>query len=167
MSTIRGLLIIFFSVVGILCLVALVFFLLGYRPYILKTESMEPMYTKGSLCWIDTHVSLDSVTSGDVLVYRSPANSLVLHRLIRILPGSSHDDSSLSVIMQGDANTMKQKMELSSNNFIGKEVFTIPFLGTFVSFLSDGILWLLIGFAFLLSCLCRVFIRRISRKRMA
>jgi signal peptidase I len=104
---------------------------------------MEPIYTKGSLCWVNTRVDLDSVEVGDVLVYRSPANTLVLHRLVD--KSFSVDTSSLPVTMQGDANSMSQDVTLSSINFIGRETFTIPRLGVMVEhILSNNAIWFIV-----------------------
>ena len=118
--------------------------LAGFRPFILKSESMEPVYTKGSLCWVNTRVDLDSVEVGDVLVYRSPANTLVLHRLVE--KERSDDTSTLPVTMQGDANSMSQDVTLSSINFIGREAFTIPRLGMMVEhILSNNAIWFIVA----------------------
>ena len=124
--------------------------LAGFRPFILKSESMEPVYTKGSLCWVNTRVDLDSVEIGDVLVYRSPANTLVLHRLVD--KSSSVDTSTLPVVMQGDANSMSQDVTLSSINFIGREAFTIPRLGVMVEhILSNNAIWFIVSLFVLLA----------------
>nr|WP_292204081.1 signal peptidase I [Butyrivibrio sp.] len=132
--------------------------LLGYRPYILKTQSMEPEYRQGSLCWVDTRVDLEKLSVGDPIVYRSPANSLVLHRLVDI---SSSGDSSLSVTMQGDANKSTQDVELSHINYIGREAFTLPKLGSIVDALfSHHILWFIVAAFVILACIPWESIRR-------
>lgn len=126
----------------------------AYRPYILKTASMEPLYAKGSLCWVDTKVKLDSVSVGDVLVYRSSTNMLVLHRLVDILPIQAAN-GSLSVTMQGDANSTQQDILLSNINFIGREAFTIPRLGEMAErILTDsGSTWFFVVFFLILACI--------------
>lgn len=101
MRIIKNFVAIIATIALLLGVVALVLVLRGFRPFILTTKSMEPMYRKGSLCWVNTTVSLDNVEIGDALVYRSEANSLVLHRLMDI---SSSNESSLTVTMKGDAN---------------------------------------------------------------
>lgn len=106
------------AVVGIVCLVLV---LLGYKPFILVSPSMEPLYTKGSLVWADTTVSLDTVDIGDVLVYRAPSGSLVMHRLV------GHN------LLQGDANNVAQEVELSSVNYVGRTAFSLPWLGDAVA----------------------------------
>ena len=143
MKILKNLITITAALAGIIGVLALILVLAGFRPFILKSESMEPVYTKGSLCWVNTRVDLDSVEIGDVLVYRSPANTLVLHRLVD--KSSSVDTSTLPVVMQGDANSMSQDVTLSSINFIGREAFTIPRLGVMVEhILSNNAIWFIV-----------------------
>ena len=143
MKAIKNLITITAALAGIIGVLALILVLAGFRPFILKSESMEPIYTKGSLCWVNTRVDLDSVEVGDVLVYRSPANTLVLHRLVE--KESTDDYTSLPVTMQGDANSMSQDVTLSSINFIGREAFTIPRLGMMVEhILSNNAIWFIV-----------------------
>ena len=143
MKILKNLITITAALAGIIGVLALILVLAGFRPFILKSESMEPIYTKGSLCWVNTRVDLDSVEVGDVLVYRSPANTLVLHRLVE--KERSDDTSSLPVTMQGDANSMSQDVTLSSINFIGRETFTIPRLGVMVEHIfSNNAIWFIV-----------------------
>ena len=151
MKAIKNLIAIIAVVAAALACLALILVLAGFRPFILKSESMEPIYAKGSLCWVNTRVNLDSVEVGDVLVYRSPANTLVLHRLVE--KESSKDTSTLPVVMQGDANSMSQDVTLSSINFIGREAFTIPRLGVVVEhILSNNAVWFIIVLFVILAC---------------
>ena len=150
MKILKNLITITAAVAGIIGVLALILVLAGFRPFILKSESMEPIYTKGSLCWVNTRVDLDSVEVGDVLVYRSPANTLVLHRLVE--KERSDDTSTLPVTMQGDANSMSQDVTLSSINFIGREAFTIPRLGMMVEhILSNNAIWFIVAVFVLLA----------------
>ena len=150
MKILKNLITITAALAGIIGVLALILVLAGFRPFILKSESMEPVYTKGSLCWVNTRVDLDSVEIGDVLVYRSPANTLVLHRLVD--KSSSVDTSTLPVVMQGDANSMSQDVTLSSINFIGREAFTIPRLGVVVEhILSNNAIWFIVSLFVLLA----------------
>ena len=151
MKAIKNLITIIAVVAATLACLALILVIAGFRPFILKSESMEPIYTKGSLCWVNTRVALDSVEVGDVLVYRSPANTLVLHRLVE--KESSKDTSTLPVVMQGDANSMSQDVTLSSINFIGREAFTIPRLGVMVEhILSNNAIWFIVAVFVILAC---------------
>ena len=159
MKILKNLITITAALAGIIGVLALILVLAGFRPFILKSESMEPVYTKGSLCWVNTRVDLDSVEIGDVLVYRSPANTLVLHRLVD--KSSSVDTSTLPVVMQGDANSMSQDVILSSINFIGREAFTIPRLGVVVEhILSNNTIWFIVAVFVLLAAVPWEFIHR-------
>ena len=112
------------AVAAFLSIVLIVLLVLGYHPFVLSTQSMEPTVMKGSLCWVDTKITPQEVEVGDIVVYRSPANSLVLHRLVDMEEGK--------YVLKGDASQKKQEVALSKINFIGREVFSIPGLGSFV-----------------------------------
>ncbi|MBR0094573.1 MAG: signal peptidase I [Synergistaceae bacterium] len=123
--------------------VALALVLLGYRPFILLTASMEPMYAKGSLCWVDTHVDLESLEAGDVIIYRSNTNLVVMHRLI--------EKSGDIAVMKGDTNETIQDVKLDRVNFIGREIFTIPSLGAMFDH-SHGVIWFIAAIFLALAC---------------
>ena len=139
-------------------LVPVVYFLdLGER-----SPSMEPLYREGSLCLINTKTTLDDVEVGDVLVYRT-ADFLVLHRLIHI---TDKTEDGLVAEMQGDANNLSQSVDLSSINYIGREAFTIPGLGSFVTQLLSmpTLTWSFVGVFIVLAC---VPWASLHRKRVA
>lgn len=106
---------------GVIGLVCLVLVMLGYRPFILVSPSMEPLYVKGSLVWADTRPTLDEIEIGDVLVYRAPSGNLVMHRLV----GEG--------LLQGDANNVAQEVELDKTNYVGRAAFSLPWLGDAVA----------------------------------
>jgi len=100
---------------------------------------------------VDTRVSLDSLEVGDALVYRSPADSLVLHRLVGIR--ESNAPSSFSDVMQGDANELTQDVELSHINYVGREAFSVPGLGSAVDkLISHYVIWITAAVFVLLAC---------------
>ena len=107
-----------------LSITLVILYVIGYHPFVLSTQSMEPTVMKGSLCWVDTKITPQEVEVGDIVVYRSPANSLVLHRLV--------DMKEEKYVLKGDASQKKQEMELNRVNFIGREVFAIPRVGEYV-----------------------------------
>ena len=159
------------AVSGFLCIVSVMLLVLGYKPFILSTQSMDPLYPKGSLCWVNTKADLEKLEVGDVLVYRSPAKSLVLHRLIKLIEKKAEDSTTedstnsinntnnmrgtrgtLSVIMQGDTSDFKQEIELSKINFIGTEAFTIPYISSIFARFHTAI-WILSGVFLVLACM--------------
>lgn len=128
------------AVVGVLCLVLV---MAGFRPFILTSPSMEPLYAKGSLVWANTKVELDAVGIGDVLVYRAPSGNLVMHRLV----GEN--------LLQGDANNTAQEVVLDRTNYVGREAITIPWLGDAVSAVLNvrWIVWAVIGVMVIAACI--------------
>ena len=151
MKLLKNLVAVSAAIAALLGIVVLILVMAGFRPFILKTQSMEPIYTQGSLCWVDTQATLDSLEVGDVLVYRSPANSLVLHRLVDIR--ESNTSSLLSAVMQGDANELTQDVELSHINYVGREAFSIPGLGSAVDeLISRHVIWITVAVFVLLAC---------------
>lgn len=151
MKLLKNLVAVSAAIAALLGIVLLILVMAGFRPFILKTQSMEPIYTQGSLCWVDTQATLDSLEVGDVLVYRSPANSLVLHRLVHIR--ESNTSSLLSAVMQGDANELTQDVELSHINYVGREAFSIPGLGSAVDeLISHHVIWITVAVFVLLAC---------------
>ncbi len=131
------------SISSIVCATSLALLLLGIKPFIIVSSSMEPAFTKGSLILINTRTQLSDVRIGDPIAYRADSGMLVFHRLV----GKN--------LLQGDANKDPQYVELTEKNFIGTEFFTIPLLGDEVSKLLDnrGIIWLMILVCFVCSCL--------------
>lgn len=128
------------GVIGVLCLMLVA---LGFRPFILTSPSMEPLYPKGSLVWADTKVKVEDVEVGDVLVYRAPSGNLVMHKLV----GKG--------LMQGDANNTAQEVELTNINYVGREAITIPWLGDAVAAVLSvrWIVWTVIAVLVIAACI--------------
>lgn len=120
---------------------------------------MEPVYRQGSLCWVDTIVDLESLEIGDAVVDRSLANSLVLHRLVNLQ--MQENLSSFLATMKGDGNELMQTVELSHTNYIGREAFTLPNLGSVIEHtMTYHLIWIAAGIFLLLSCVPWVTVKR-------
>lgn len=152
MKLIKNLIAVFSAIAALFGIFAIVLVLFGYRPFVLLSPSMEPLYREGSLCVINTHTSLDEIETGDVLVYRTSTGLLVLHRLVDI---ADKTDGILYAQMQGDANNISQAVELSSVNYVGREAFTIPGLGSAVEKIHSlpTLTWGLVAVFIILACI--------------
>ena len=131
------------KIASVICILSFALVLLGIKPFILISQSMEPAFTKGSLVLINTRTKLSDVRIGNPIAYRADSGTLIFHRLV----GEN--------LLQGDANKDPQYVELNEQNFIGTEFFTIPLLGDEVSKLLEnrGTIWLMILACFVCSCL--------------
>ena len=56
--------------------------------------------------------------------------------------------------MQGDANELTQDVELSHINYVGREAFTIPRVGSAVDeLISHHVIWITVAVFVLLACI--------------
>ena len=110
----------------------------GFSAAVVVTGSMSPAIEPGDL--VVCRRSADYAV-GDVITFRSGA-SLVTHRIV----GSTPD----SYITQGDANNVADADPVPHSAVVGKVVFTVPKLGTFIEKLRTPLgmtVLVLIGFA--------------------
>ena len=93
----------------------------GITPYVVLSGSMEPTIETGSLCFINKHAAYSSIRVNDIIAYRAPTGANVTHRVVRI--------TSEGFETQGDKNNTSDGFSTNQNNFLGKNVFSIPKLG--------------------------------------
>lgn len=149
MKVIKNLVAALSGIAALIAVAAIILVLLGYRPFVLMSGSMEPLYSEGSLCFVNTRILLDDLSAGDVLVYRE-SDFLVLHRLVGI---EGETDGVIQARLQGDTNNIAQDVELSSINYVGREAFTIPALGAAVEHIPSALIWSLAAVFIILACI--------------
>ena len=99
----------------------IVLYVVGIVPYVVVSGSMEPTIETGSLCFINKHASYNSIKVNDIIAYKAPTGANVTHRVVRI--------TSEGFETQGDKNNNSDGFSTTPNNFLGKNVFSIPKLG--------------------------------------
>jgi len=156
MKIVKNLVAVIAAFAGLVALTALVLVFLGYRPFVLMSSSMEPLYTEGSLCFVNTRIPLEDLSVGDVLVYRE-SDFLVLHRLVGI---EGKADVVIDAKLQGDTNNIAQDVELSRINYVGRAAFTIPALGAAVEHIPSALIWSLAAVFIILACVPWKSLRR-------
>ena len=87
--------------------------LLGIRPFVLRSDSMEPDYRSGDLVFADTGVAFDSLKEGDVIVYQGSVQELTRYR------GA----------YQIQADRSSAAAEISPSQLVGRVVLSIPRIG--------------------------------------
>ena len=108
----------------------LILFLLGIRPYVVRSGSMEPDIPVGSLCFVNQRISYMEIKVGDLAAYRSALGERVLHRVIAV--------TDEGLVTKGDANGRSDGITVRKENYIGKEAFNIPKLGYLFGGLETG-----------------------------
>ena len=120
--------------VFLLVAIVVVFFLLyicGFHPYITKSGSMEPAIRTGSVCIVDTNVEFGSIVKGDIIAFDTPTGNHVTHRAISI--------TDEAIETKGDVNDVSDGFTTTKENYIGKTVFSIPYLGYVISYLQQPV----------------------------
>ena len=95
------------------------FFLIG-----VASESMSPYINKGDAVLIDKSIKIKDMKKGDVIAYQS-GDKVIIHRIVTI---DTNKDGVIIVDTKGDANNVKDNVELKDEDIIGKMVFKIPYI---------------------------------------
>ena len=131
-------------VFSILIIVILGGFLAGIRPYILISDSMSPNRPAGSLALLDSRVRPEDLKTDDVIGIRVEG-SLVFHRMGEI-PEEKNNSSEYTVFLYGDSAGKENGTEVTVNagNLLGREIITIPVLGSVAGVLAgrSALIWL-------------------------
>ena len=102
-------------------LVAIAGTLLGVRPYVVESGSMEPAIHTGSVCLINSRVPFGSVQVGDVVCFESAVGKKVIHRVVAV--------TAEGIETKGDANENTDGITTTEKNYIGTVAFTAAELG--------------------------------------
>jgi signal peptidase len=93
------------------------------------TGSMSPTFDAGSLIIIEK-VDINLIKDEDIITFKplQERDILVTHRVIEVL----NENSSISLITQGDANTVPDAQEITSKELVGRVVFYANGIGLFL-----------------------------------
>lgn len=120
---------IFQNLVVIIALLLILFLLIptiiGIKPYVVLSGSMEPIIKTGSIVYINTYKKAEDVQENDIISFKID-NGQVVHRVISI-----NDDETFTT--KGDANNTVDSNSVSFNDYIGETMFSIPYLGFLLS----------------------------------
>jgi len=104
--------------------------LVGLRPFVVVSGSMEPEYKVGSLLYVGK-ASPDEIEVGDVITFIMNKNlDVATHRVVDI------DENAEYFYTKGDANDEADTEPVYYKNIIGVPVFSIPLLGYLTTALS-------------------------------
>ena len=101
--------------------------LVGLKPFVVLSGSMEPEYHVGSLLYVKS-VDYKTLQVGDDITYMVSDETVVTHRIIEVLV-DEEDPDTIRYFTQGIANDVPDGVSVHYKNIIGKPIFTIPYLG--------------------------------------
>lgn len=108
--------------------------LVGLKPFVVYSGSMEPVYHVGSLIYVKP-VDHKELKVGDPITYMLNQDTVVTHRIIEVLHDEQEPDTT-RYFTKGDANDVADGSSVHYKNIIGKPVFSIPYLGYVSNFVQ-------------------------------
>ncbi len=109
--------------------------ILGYKSYIIKTNSMEPTISINDVV-ITKKVKKEKIKKGDVITFLQEGE-VITHRITQI-------DDNGNYTTKGDNNNIEDIFKITYENIEGKHILTIPYLGKIVQALDNKIVLLII-----------------------
>lgn len=124
--------------VGIVVLLAIALVgvrLVGLKPFVVLSGSMQPVYDVGSLIYVKS-VDYKTLQVGDDITYMISDDTVVTHRIIEVLV-DEEDPETIRYFTQGIANDVPDGTSVHYKNIIGKPVFSIPYLGYVSNYIQN------------------------------
>ena len=107
----------------------------GMKPYVVLSGSMEPVYHVGSLIYV-REVDHTELQAGDVITFMLNEKTVATHRIVEVIPDES-DPGVVRYRTKGDANDVEDGNLIHYKNVIGSPVFTIPYLGYLANYVQN------------------------------
>ena len=102
----------------------------GYKPVVVLSGSMEPTYPVGSLIYYKA-ASFEDIKENDAITFRVDDDTLVTQRVI------VKNEISQTFVTKGDANQTNDTNPVEYQNVAGKDIRILPpVVGTIFCFIS-------------------------------
>ena len=106
----------------------------GLKPFVVLSGSMEPEFSTGSLIYVKK-VDPFELKERDVITFMLNETTVATHRVVGIVP-DEEDPSVIRFRTKGDANDFEDGTLVHYKNVIGSPVFDIPLLGYVSHYIS-------------------------------
>lgn len=131
---IEFLLLLFFITMVLVLLIPRIF---QISQHVVLSGSMEPAIPTGSLCYLSHGVGVEDIRKGQIIGFQRADGTLVVHRITKIEDGLLYT--------KGDANDQEDIAPVQKENYFGKVVYVIPYLGYMMVFLQKKNVVMAIG----------------------
>ena len=114
-------------IITLIIIIGIIFiglFCFGIQPYVVESGSMEPTIKVGSVCFINKKADYNEMREGDIIAFEIDSGAFATHRI------KSITDEGFET--KGDANSSPDKIITTRENFVGKNIFSIPNIGFLV-----------------------------------
>ena len=110
--------------------------MVGCTPRVVISGSMEPAVPVGSIVYTSKWIHQENIEEGDIIAYGLSDSVSVLHRVIE------RDKSSRTWITKGDANDASDPGAVSYEQYLGKMILFIPYVGYLTELLKKRWIWM-------------------------
>ncbi len=120
------------KIIILACVIVMLFLCLLFKITFLvcMSGSMEKEIKTGSVCVITERVSYEDIEVGDIVTFKLGEQN-VTHRVMEI-----KEDCCIT---KGDNNEDVDSFVLTKDNYVGKELFDIPYMGYVAKFVDDNV----------------------------
>ena len=108
--------------------------LIGLKPYVVLSGSMEPKYPVGSMIYTKKADPAD-LKVGDPLTFKLSSGAVATHRIVEVLL-PEETGGQIQFRTKGDANQNADSAPVPADRVLGKPVFCIPLLGFVAEFIQ-------------------------------
>lgn len=98
--------------------------------------SMEPAVPVGSIVYTNRWIKQENIKEGDIIAYGLSGGVSVLHRVVET------DKNSRIWRTKGDANEVSDPGAVSYEQYLGKMIFSLPYVGYLISVFKRRSIWL-------------------------
>lgn len=116
------------TLIIILGIIFIGLFCFGIQPYVVESGSMEPTIETGSVCFINKRANYEDMKVGDIIAFSLDTGKFATHRVNAI--------TEEGIETKGDANKVADNVITTKDNFIGKNIVSIPKAGYFVKYMQ-------------------------------
>lgn len=103
---------------------------LGYKPFIVLSGSMEPVFDLGDLVLV-RETQPESLQVGDIISFRE-GESVITHRVKEII----EEEGQRKFVTKGDNNNVEDRIAVTENKLEGRYLFKVSGLGNFAIFMQ-------------------------------
>lgn len=112
---------------------------LGFRAYIITTDSMKPHINSGDIVLIKK-TKEKNLKTGDVISFKQD-DGVITHRIVEI---TKNEEGKTQYVTKGDNNNVEDKRKIAYEEIQGRKVLRIPSFGKVIILLQDEVYIILI-----------------------
>ena len=159
LNILKAILNVILTIIIIVGIIFIVLYIIGIEPSVVQSGSMEPTIETGSLCFINKLTKYEEIKENDIIAFKLPTGVGVTHRVIKI----TNDGFKT----KGDNNDTEDLMIITKDNYIGKNIFSIPKIGYGIKLIQTTRGKIIFGTVIVVLILTGILIGEPSKKKIS